>query len=109
MLYLVDALPDFSDELSRGLADLGHQELATSVKAIVIVERCKCNETGCITFYAVPKSSLTNKCRCKTAYPVVRGLTCVQYIGQNIVWVEAVGRPDDRKKLERYGSQFATE
>ena len=108
MLHLVDALPEFAAELSRGLAELGHKELATSVNSIVIVERCKCDETGCITFYAVPKT-VTNQRPCKTAMPVVKGLTCVQYIGQQIVWVEALGRPEDREKLDRYESLLAAD
>lgn len=107
MLHLVDALPEFAAELSRGLADLGYKKLATSVNSIVIVERCKCDETGCITFYAAPKTSVTSQRPCNTAIPAVKGLTCVQYIGQQIVWVEVLGRPEDRKKLDRYESLLA--
>jgi len=38
---------------------------------------------------------------------IALGVTCVQYFDQQIIWVEVLGRPEDREKLEKYESQRA--
>ena len=107
MLRLYQALPELTDELSRGIASLGYKKLAASVYSIEIAERCICDELSCVTFYTVPKLSAPCPDICKRIVAPARGVTCVQYFDQQIIWVEVLGRPEDREKLEKYESQLA--
>jgi hypothetical protein len=107
MTKLAQALPDFTEELSQGIASLGYKNLAASVYAIEVVERCKCDEPGCVTFFCVPKLSAPRPDTCKRIVAPARGVTCVQYFEQTITWVEVLGRPEDRMKLDKYESQLA--
>ncbi len=101
MLKLSQALPQFAQELSRGLISLGYTQLAASVDSLEIVERCKCDEPGCVTFYAVPKLSAPHPDKCQRIIAPVRGVTCIQVSDQQITWVEVLGRPELREKLDQ--------
>lgn len=107
MLKLAQVLPDLTEELSRGIASLGHEKLAASVYTIEIIERCKCEEPGCVTFFCVPKVSAPLPDRCNRIVAPAWGVTCVQYFDQQITWVEVLGRPEDREILDKYESQLA--
>jgi len=107
MTKLAQALPDFTEELSQGIASLGYKNLAATVYEIEVVERCKCDEPGCVTFFCVPKLSAPRPDTCKRIVAPARGVTCVQYFEQTITWVEVLGRPEDRMKLDKYESQLA--
>jgi hypothetical protein len=107
MLRLAQALPEFADELARGIASNGYKKLAASVYAIEIIDRCRCDEPGCVTFYAVPKQLAPCSERCKRIIAPARGVTCLHFLDQQITWVEVLGRPEDREKLDKYESQLA--
>lgn len=107
MLKLAHALPKFADELSNGLAALGYKKLAESVYAVDIAERCRCDEPGCVTFHAVPKISAPSGEACERVIAPAMGVICVQYFDQHIIWVEVLGRPDDREKLDRFEFRLA--
>jgi hypothetical protein len=108
MLKLAQALPDLTEELSQGIASLGYKKLAASVYTIEVVERCKCEEPGCVTFFCVPKIHAPLPDTCKRIIAPARGVTCVQYVDQQITWVEVLGRPEDREKLDKYEAQMAS-
>ena len=107
MLRLAQALPDLADDLSQGIASMGYEKLAASVYTIEVAERCKCDEPGCVTFYCVPKLSAPSPDSCKRIVAPARGVTCVQYVDQQITWIEVLGRPEDREKLDKYESRIA--
>lgn len=107
MTKLAQALPDFTEELSQGIASLGYKKLASSVYAIEVVERCKCDEPGCVTFFSVPKLSAPRPETCKRIVAPAMGVTCIQYFERQIIWVEVLGRPEERQKLDKYESQLA--
>ncbi|AMV32219.1 hypothetical protein VN12_08855 [Pirellula sp. SH-Sr6A] len=101
MMKLADALPEFAEELAQGLAAEGYKHLAETVHSVEIVERCLCDEPGCVTFYAVPKSSAPAWPACKRVIAPAKGVMCVHYSKRQILWVEVLGRPDDRAKLDQ--------
>jgi hypothetical protein len=101
MAQLIDALPQFAAELARALNDAGHPALAESVCNVEIVERCPCNEPGCVSFYARPKSSCPAPGEGDRIIPAMRGVSCVMHHLNRIVWIEALGRPEDRAILDR--------
>ncbi len=100
MLKLSHILPEFARELANGLVSIGHDELASVVKDLEIAHRCPCQETGCLTFYAVPKSEALRPEDCQQIVPSVQGVSCVHHQDGRIVWVEAIGRPQDRRTLD---------
>jgi hypothetical protein len=55
MLLLRESLPEFSAELERLLVQCGHHNLAEQISTIAIVDRCRCGDDFCGTFYAAPK------------------------------------------------------
>ncbi len=101
MLKLNDVLPEFADELAQGLADMGHTQLAATVHSLTIAERCMCDEPGCVTFHAVPRNSAPDGKMLERIVAPAKGVVCVQYTGQQIIWIEVLGRPKDREKLDR--------
>lgn len=100
MAQLINILPQFAAELATALEESGHPELARSVDGIEIVERCRCSEPGCVSFYAHPKSSDTDSAECDRIVLRMRGVSCVYHQRGRIVWLEALGRQDDRAILD---------
>ena len=101
-MRLVSVLPEFALELESALNDLGESDLANSISSLEIVERCQCNEQGCVTFHAVPKSNAPSGDSCTTIVAPMMGVSCVQYYNDQIVWIEALGRPKEREILHAY-------
>ena len=104
-MKLTSVLPDFASELSRGLADLGHPDLAGTIADVEIVELCPCSELGCVTFYAVPKADAPCWPECGRVIAPAKGVTCIHYRDGRIIWVEALGRPLDRAILDKLQSK----
>lgn len=100
MLQLSRVLPKFALELANGLAATGHRDLASAVTNIEIVQRCPCREVGCLTFYAVAKSEVPPPDDCQRVIPPVRGVSCLLYKNGRIIWLEAMGRPQERLTLD---------
>jgi hypothetical protein len=100
-MKLATILPEFANELAQGLAAMGYKCLSESVHEVEIVERCECDEPGCVTFHAVPKTSAPAWPACKRIIAPAKGVMCVHYANRQIIWVEALGRPEDRVKLDK--------
>jgi hypothetical protein len=54
-MLVKDALPEFARELDRLLTAEGHTDLAKQVPELKIVDRCRCGDDFCSTFYTQPK------------------------------------------------------
>jgi hypothetical protein len=52
---LQHTLPELADELSRLLQAAGHECLARQVPALKILDRCRCGDEFCATFYTQPQ------------------------------------------------------
>lgn len=100
MAQLIDVLPQFAAELAIALEEAGAPELARSVRRVEIVERCPCREPGCISFHAQPKSSWPGPSECDRIIAPLRGVSCVVYHLSRVVWIEALGRPEERAILD---------
>jgi hypothetical protein len=50
-VLLADTLPEFAVELERLLARAGEPELASQVLGLVIVDRCRCEDSFCSSFH----------------------------------------------------------
>jgi hypothetical protein len=52
---LSEVLPTFAEELRQLLTATGEPELAAQVSGLRIVDRCRCGDDFCATFYVRPK------------------------------------------------------
>ena len=52
-----DILPEMIAELESGLKEYERPELAGTVANLVMVDRCRCGDYFCGTFYTAPKPS----------------------------------------------------
>jgi hypothetical protein len=52
---VADTLPAFANELRQPLIEKGEPELASQVSGLAILDRCRCGDANCGTFYAKPK------------------------------------------------------
>jgi hypothetical protein len=59
-VLLNDTFPEFTLELERLLARAGAPELAAQAPGLVIVDRCRCEDGFCSSFYTQPKPQGTN-------------------------------------------------
>ena len=54
-LALSRALPEFAAELELTLHSQGRADLASQVATLVLVDRCRCGDDFCATFYTAAK------------------------------------------------------
>lgn len=54
-ILLQNALPDLAEELQSQLADDDQSALASQIGSLRIVDRCRCGDDFCATFYTVAK------------------------------------------------------
>ena len=99
-MKLAVALPELANELALGLSAAGHAQLAEAAYSIEIAERCPCDDPGCVTFYTMKKVDAPSPSKCKRVVAPASGVLCVQHVGSEIVWIEVLGRPNDRAKLD---------
>jgi len=100
MGQLSEILPHFVAELAAALEKAGHSDLAASVRTIEIHDRCTCQEPGCVTFFAIPKAKCPPPEERGRVIPSIRGVSCVQHSEGKVVWIEALGRPEERRALD---------
>lgn len=100
-ILLREALPEFAVELERLLTARGGAALASQIRAVSIVERCRCHDDFCASFYTQPKPI--------GAYPpshfsldldAERGIVLVDVVDGTMMHVEVLNRDDVGRKLD---------
>jgi hypothetical protein len=98
---LTASLPEFAGELRRLLTEEGKLELASKVPQLKIVDRCRCGDDFCSTFYTRPKPEATYG---PDHYTVVLsptdGMVNVDVAEGEIACVEVLYRDDVKAKLQ---------
>jgi hypothetical protein len=99
-LLLTDAFPEFARELASLLAKQGESELAMQVEGLRIVDRCRCGDDFCATFYmrAKPRGRWGPDNRCVEVTPD-DGMIIVDVAGGEISCVEVLFRAELRAQL----------
>lgn len=54
-MFVRDVLPELIPELEDGLRADARPELAAKVADLVIIDRCRCGDLFCATFYTAPQ------------------------------------------------------
>ena len=101
-LLLADTLPAFSAELRQLLFETGEPELAAQVPGLKILDRCRCGDNFCATFYTQPKP----KHGFGPGHRNVRlmpegGMLILDVVDGEIACIEVLDRKDVREKLDK--------
>jgi hypothetical protein len=100
-LLLTDTLPAFATELRQLLEEQGEPELAAQISSLVILDRCRCGDNICATFYthATPKGSFGPGLRNVRLMPE-EGMLILDVVAGEIACIEVLDRKDIWKKLD---------
>lgn len=97
---LSDMLPAFAAELQRLLTDAGEPELAAQVPGLVILDRCRCGDAFCATFYTLPKpEGRYGPGHRNVPLTPEEGMLILDIVGEEIACVEVLDRDEVRTKL----------
>ena len=97
---LVDALPAFAAELRETLVRSRLRKLVACIDDLPIVDRCRCGDDFCATFYAVPRPRTGwGKAKRTEMLQADKGMIIVDYEDRRILCVEVLFRDDVRKRL----------
>jgi len=99
-MLLTETLPSFAAELEQLLRKEGHPELAAQVSALKIVDRCRCGDDFCASFYTErkPQGAYGPGHRCVELEPET-GMLILDVVADKIVHVEVLYRHDIRERL----------
>jgi hypothetical protein len=99
-LLLADTLPTFAAELRQLLAEQGEPELAAQVPGLAILDRCRCGDDFCATFYTMPKpEGRYGPDHRNVALTPEEGMLILDVVGDKIACVEVLYRDEIREKL----------
>ena len=95
-------MAEFAQELQLLLENLGLPELAAQVPGLRIVDRCRCGDHFCATFYSEPRPNSTWASLGRHENVVLNpeeGMIILDVVDRRIVCVEVLDRQDVRKSL----------
>jgi len=99
-MLLTEILPHLADELEQLLKKAGKPLLAAQVSQLTIVERCRCGDDFCASFYTQPKPEGKygpgHDCMDLDA---ARGMLLLDVVDGAIAHIEILNRNDIRQKL----------
>ena len=97
---LTEALPAFERELNELLLARGEKELAGQTAKLAIVDRCRCGDGFCASFYTLPEpeGSYGPSLRC-IDLDATEGTVIIDVVEGDIAHVEVLNRGEIRKLL----------
>ena len=99
-MQLSNVLPALAIELEQLLKNQGEAELAAQVVQLTIVDRCRCGDDFCSSFYTLPKPEghygPSHRCLDLDA---AEGMLLVDVVAGKIAHVEVLNRSDIRHDL----------
>jgi hypothetical protein len=100
MALLMDCLPEFCNELRVLSLESGHPEIAEQVGSLRLVDRCRCSDDFCGTFYTAPKPRGSYGPKHENLeLPAKDGMIILDLIEGRIHCVEVLYRDDIRSRL----------
>ncbi len=98
---VVEALPEFANELEQGLKAQGRADLVSQLDSLPLVARCQCGEKSCATFYVVPPAETTwGPGHENVIVDALAGRVVLDVVRGRIVAIEVVDREDVRRRLQ---------
>ena len=99
---LLDVLPELVRELQALLRNHGESELAIQVQELRIVDRCRCGDDFCGTFYAQPRpKDAWGASHRNVSLSPEKGMLILDVVDGKIACVEALYRDDIRQAVHR--------
>jgi hypothetical protein len=99
-LLLADTLSAFAAELRQLLRERGEAALAESVSTLMILDRCRCKDEICATFYTQPKpKDHFGPGHRNVVLAPENGMLILDIVGTEIACVEVLYREEIRRKL----------
>ncbi len=99
-LPLADVLPSLANELRQLLEEQGEPKLAAQVPGLMILDRCRCGDDFCATFFTQPKPQARfGPSHRNVALTPAKGMLILDVVGEAIAWVEVLYRDEVRQKL----------
>ena len=97
---LVDTLPSLAKEVADLLNKQSEHELAAQIAELTIVDRCRCEEDFCATFYTQPKphGAYGPNHRNVSLEPEL-GYIVLDVVSERIMQIEVLYRDEIRKAL----------
>jgi len=101
-MRLKESLPELSDELRELLLDAAEPNLSAQINLLEIVDRCRCTDDFCSSFYTAPKpvGSYGPNHRNVTLEPS-KGMIILDVVDGRIMQVEVLFRDEIRLQLNR--------
>ena len=100
-LLLTDTLPELAAELRQLLVEQGEPELAAKVTGLMILDRCRCGDDFCSTFYTQPKlDGAYGPGHRNVVLAPGEGMLILDVVAGEIACVEILDRNDVRRKLD---------
>lgn len=99
-LTVKSGLKAFAEELELALRNQGHPVLAQQVEHLPLLDRCRCGDSSCSTFYTAAKPAGTYGSRhSNTVVQSPVGMIILDVVDGEIRCVEVLDRPDVQKVL----------
>ena len=99
-MLLADVLPKLAVELEHLLRQQGESGLAVQVSTLAIVDRCRCGDDFCSSFYTQPKPQGAYGPDHRTLdLDAEKGMVLLDVVSGLIVHVEVLNRADIREPL----------
>jgi hypothetical protein len=97
---LAAVFPELAEELQQLLAEQGESKLAEQVPELSLIERCRCGDDFCGTFYVLPKPvGAYGPEHRNVALTPREGMLILDVLADRIAAVEVLYRDEVRKKL----------
>jgi hypothetical protein len=97
---LIDVAPELVSELERLLVQAGESRLAAHANSLRIVDRCRCGDDFCATFYTRPRPVGAYGSGHRTiALSPETGYLNVDAVGPDIAQVEVLFRDELKAKI----------
>jgi len=97
---LVDMFPELSVELEQLLTVSGEHSLAEQISELRVLDRCRCGDDFCATFYTQPKPKGSYGPGLRTvALEPVTGHLIIDVVDGAVAQIEVLYRDEIRRKL----------
>jgi hypothetical protein len=99
-MLLNTSLPELSQELTALLIAAGEPGLAAQVEGLEIVEKCRCGDDFCGSFYTAPKpEGAYGPNHRNVELEPENGMIILDVVGERIMKVEVLYRDEVRSRL----------
>jgi hypothetical protein len=99
---IADVLPELARELEALLVKQSERDLAAQIQDLRIIDRCRCGDDFCATFYTVPRPNGSwGPGHRNVSLECERGMLILDVVDDKLTCVEVLHRDEIRQKLHK--------